>query len=31
MVYVDNTDPARPATPLPDVVRTAVRAGRILR
>ncbi len=26
MVYVDNTDPARPATPLPDVVRTAVDA-----
>jgi acyl-CoA thioester hydrolase len=24
MVYVDNTDPARPATPLPDVVRRAV-------
>jgi acyl-CoA thioester hydrolase len=24
MVYVDNTDPARPATALPDVVRTAV-------
>jgi acyl-CoA thioester hydrolase len=24
MVYVDNTDPARPATPLPDVVRSAV-------
>ncbi|MBO0847261.1 MAG: acyl-CoA thioesterase [Nocardioides sp.] len=28
MVYVDNTDPARPATPLPDVVRTAVEALR---
>jgi acyl-CoA thioester hydrolase len=26
MVYVDNTDPARPATPLPAVVRTAVDA-----
>jgi acyl-CoA thioester hydrolase len=26
MVYVDNTDPARPATALPDVVRTAVDA-----
>jgi acyl-CoA thioester hydrolase len=26
MVYVDNTDPARPTTPLPDVVRTAVEA-----
>ena len=26
MVYVDNTDLARPATPLPDVVRTAVDA-----
>ncbi len=26
MVYVDNTDPARPATPLPDVVRTAAEA-----
>src|SRR5580765_2909415 len=24
MVYVDNTDPARPTTPLPDVVRSAV-------
>jgi acyl-CoA thioester hydrolase len=24
MVYVDNKDPRRPATPLPDVVRTAV-------
>lgn len=23
-VYVDNTDPARPVTPLPDVIRTAV-------
>ena len=23
-VYVDNTDPARPVTPLPDVVRSAV-------
>ncbi len=23
-VYVDNTDPARPVTPLPDLVRTAV-------
>lgn len=23
-VYVDNTDPARPVTPVPDVVRTAV-------
>ena len=23
-VYVDNTDPARPATPIPDVVRAAV-------
>jgi acyl-CoA thioester hydrolase len=26
VVYVDNTDPARPTTPLPDVVRTAVEA-----
>src|SRR3569623_1701976 len=26
MVYVDNTDAARPAAPLPDVVRTAVEA-----
>jgi hypothetical protein len=26
MVYVDNTDPSRPATQLPDVVRTAVDA-----
>jgi acyl-CoA thioester hydrolase len=26
VVYVDNTDPARPATPLPDMVRTAVEA-----
>jgi acyl-CoA thioester hydrolase len=26
MVYVDNTDPTRPTTPLPDVVRTAVEA-----
>jgi acyl-CoA thioester hydrolase len=24
MVYVDNTQPARPSTPLPDVIRTAV-------
>jgi len=24
VVYVDNTDPARPATPLPDVIRSAV-------
>lgn len=24
-VYVDNTDPARPATPMPDVIRAAVR------
>ncbi len=23
-VYVDNTDPARPVTPIPDVVRAAV-------
>ena len=23
-VYVDNTDPARPATPMPDVIRAAV-------
>lgn len=23
-VYVDNTDPARPVTPMPDVIRTAV-------
>jgi acyl-CoA thioester hydrolase len=28
MVYVDNTDPARPTTPLPDVVRRAVEALR---
>jgi acyl-CoA thioester hydrolase len=28
MVYVDNTDPARPSAPLPDVVRTAVEALR---
>jgi acyl-CoA thioester hydrolase len=28
MVYVDNADPARPATPLPDVVRLAVEALR---
>ena len=26
MVYVDNTDPARPPTPLPDVVRRAAEA-----
>ena len=26
MVYVDNSDPARPATPLPDLVRAAVEA-----
>ena len=26
MVYVDNTDPARPSTPLPDVVRRAAEA-----
>lgn len=25
-VYVDNTDPARPSTPMPDVIRTAVEA-----
>jgi acyl-CoA thioester hydrolase len=24
VVYVDNTDPARPATPVPDVIRAAV-------
>ena len=23
-VYVDNTDPARPVTPMPDVIRAAV-------
>ena len=23
-VYVDNTDPARPTTPMPDVIRAAV-------
>ena len=28
VVYVDNTDPARPATPIPDAVRTAVEALR---
>ena len=28
MVYVDNTDPTRPTTPLPEVVRTAVEALR---
>jgi acyl-CoA thioester hydrolase len=28
MVYVDNTDPARPPTPLPEVVRAAVEALR---
>jgi acyl-CoA thioester hydrolase len=28
MVYVDNTDPARPSTPLPDVVRRAAEAVR---
>jgi acyl-CoA thioester hydrolase len=28
MVYVDNTDPARPPTPLPDVVRAAAEALR---
>jgi acyl-CoA thioester hydrolase len=26
VVYVDNTDPARPATAIPDMVRTAVEA-----
>jgi acyl-CoA thioester hydrolase len=26
MVYVDNSDPARPVTPLPDLVRAAVEA-----
>jgi acyl-CoA thioester hydrolase len=24
VVYVDNTDPARPATPVPEVIRNAV-------
>ena len=26
-VYVDNTDPARPVTPMPDVIRAAVDAA----
>jgi acyl-CoA thioester hydrolase len=28
VVYVDNTDPARPATPVPDAIRSAVEALR---